>query len=132
MIQFVVYEKLKNRMLIHHNKERAALKEKPTTVLPKQYYLIAAGLSKGIASVSTYPHEVARTRMREFARDGVFKYNGMFQTLGVIGREEGMRGLYAGMGTHVARVVPNSALMFCVYETVKEWIKVNEVEQKKK
>ena len=47
----------------------------------------------------------------------------MFPTLGVIFREEGARGLYAGMGTHVARVVPNSAIMFCAYEVVGSWIK---------
>lgn len=29
----------------------------------------------------------------------------MWQSLILIGREEGRRGLYAGMGTHVARVV---------------------------
>ena len=92
----------------------------------KRELFLAAGASKALATVATYPHEVARTRMREFARGGAFKYEGMFQTLGVIAREEGAGGLYAGMGTHVARVVPNSAVMFCVYEIVKEWIDDNQ------
>lgn len=35
----------------------------------------------------------------------MFKYRGMWQSLILVGREEGRRGLYAGMGTHVARVV---------------------------
>ena len=33
-------------------------------------------------------------------------------------REEGLRGLYCGLGAHLVRVVPNSAIMFLVYEAV--------------
>jgi len=33
-------------------------------------------------------------------------------------REEGVRGLYSGLGAHLVRVVPNSAIMFLVYEAV--------------
>jgi solute carrier family 25 protein 33/36 len=33
-------------------------------------------------------------------------------------REEGLRGLYSGLGAHLIRVVPNSAIMFLVYEAV--------------
>ena len=36
---------------------------------------------------------------------------------------QGRKGIYAGMGTHVARVVPNSALMFMSYEIVQNWIR---------
>lgn len=56
----------------------------------------------GIFSCSTY-------RVSEMfecqAKNGVFKYTGMWQSMLLVAREEGRRGLYAGMGTHVARVV---------------------------
>lgn len=82
------------------------------------------------------------SRLREQARFGTFKYKSMWQSLRLIAREEvgslcfmrsaergcgpdrllssggdcyagqGRKGLYAGMGTHVARVVPNTAIMF--------------------
>jgi len=42
----------------------------------------------------------------------------MIQSLRLIAREEGRAGLYAGMGPHLLRVVPNTALMFLVYESV--------------
>jgi hypothetical protein len=42
----------------------------------------------------------------------------MWQSLGLIAKEEGRRGLYAGMGTHIARVVPNTAIMFLSFEVV--------------
>lgn len=44
------------------------------------------------------------------ARNGVYKYTGMWQSLILVGKEEGRRGLYAGMGTHVARVVSTAYL----------------------
>ena len=60
--------------------------------------------------------------MREQARSGVFKYKGMWQTLNLIAREEGRKGLYSGMGIHLVKVVPNSAFMFLTYEIVRGWL----------
>jgi hypothetical protein len=31
-------------------------------------------------------------------------------------------GLYAGMGVHLSKVVPNSAIMFLAYEVVNSWL----------
>ena len=93
---------------------------------------------------------MARTRLREQARSGVFKYNGMWNTIRLIAREEGksgmvlfsflfildneyfddhmaifcihQTGLYAGLGVHLMKVVPNSAIMFLTYELVNTWL----------
>ncbi|GMH99661.1 hypothetical protein TrLO_g1734 [Triparma laevis f. longispina] len=127
-IQFVVYENLKKRELAKINSNSKSQTQIKT--LPKASYLQNAALSKLVASLLTYPHEVARTRMREQAKNGVFKYTGMWKTISVIAKEEGSRGLYAGMGTHIARVVPNSAIMFCAYEVVGELIRKREVEER--
>lgn len=128
-LHFVVYERIKAR-LVTHNRERIARGDylndpkhssppRPEDLSPVQY-LTAAAMAKFLASTATYPHEVVRTRMREQPKfaGAVPKYRGMIQSLKLIGREEGRRGLYAGMGTHLARVVPNAALMFFTYETV--------------
>jgi len=56
--------------------------------------------------------EVARTRLREEGN----KYTGFFQTLMVVYREEGYRGLYKGMGTHLIRQIPNSMIVMVTYE----------------
>ena len=121
-MQFVIYEKLKSRQMAASNKKRVANGLKPIDKLSKLEYFTTAAISKSIAAISTYPHEVARTRLREQARSGIFKYKGMWQTLGVIGREEGRKGLYAGMGMHLLKVVPNSAIMFLTYEIVNTWL----------
>ena len=56
--------------------------------------------------------EVARTRMREAGS----KYRSFFQTLILVGREEGRRGLYRGLATQLIRQIPNTAIMMAVYE----------------
>ena len=61
-------------------------------------------------------------RMREQARNGVFKYKGMWQTIGLVASEEGRKGLYGGMGVHLLKVVPNSAIMFLTYEIVSSYL----------
>ena len=132
-IQFVLYEKIKAQLLLKKNAKRRLNNLPPLEKLSNSGYFWTAAFAKCCATITTYPHEVARTRMREQSVSGVFKYTGMFQTLRVIAREEGRKGLYAGMGTHTARVVPNSALMFLSYELVNAWlVKENKKENKNK
>ncbi|KAA8491477.1 Solute carrier family 25 member 36-A [Porphyridium purpureum] len=111
MVQFVVYEKLKGYL-----RERDDLSSSDTLKLYE--YFFSAAFAKLLASSLTYPHEVVRTRMREERKLGAHRqYRGMLQSLLKIGREEGRRGLYAGMLVHLSRVVPNTAIMFLTYET---------------
>lgn len=121
-VQFLVYEQLKTRLVKRQNIRRAAQGLEPDDHLPKAVYFFSAAAAKAVASILTYPHEVARTRLREQARSGMFKYHGMWQTLALIAKEEGPGGMYAGMGVHLMKVVPNSAIMFVTYEVVNKWL----------
>lgn len=121
-IQFVIYEHLKTRLLKYSNIKLRAQGLQPTQELSAWTIFWSAAAAKMVASVLTYPHEVARTRMREQARLGAFKYNGMWQTIRLVAKEEGRMGLYGGIGVHLMKVVPNSALMFLTYEVVNEWL----------
>jgi solute carrier family 25 protein 33/36 len=105
-MQFLIYEKMKSSMLVRHE-------EAGRNRLSSVEYLFAAGVSKAVASVLTYPHEVVRTRMREA---GSARYRSMFQSIRLIAKEEGTKGLYGGLGPHLMRVVPNTAIMFMSYE----------------
>ncbi|KAL7526028.1 hypothetical protein ACHAXR_001278, partial [Thalassiosira sp. AJA248-18] len=121
-MQFMIYEQIKTKLLLQQHLLREEQGLAPTDKLPKMYYFFSAAIAKGTASIITYPHEVARTRLREQARNGVFKYKGMWQTIGVVAKEEGRKGLYGGMGIHLLKVVPNSAIMFLTYEVVNSWL----------
>lgn len=126
-LQFIVYEQMKMRLLAASNERRSKEGFPYSDELPKATYFWAAAASKAVAAVATYPHEVARTRLREQARAGVFKYTGMWQTLRLMAAEEGPKSLYAGMGIHLLKVVPNSATMFLCYEIVRSWLDQYEV-----
>ncbi|KAI0652898.1 mitochondrial carrier [Cubamyces menziesii] len=77
-----------------------------------------AGMSKCVATLITYPHEVIRTRLRQPLVDGKVKYTGLVQTLRLIVAEEGVRSLYGGLSAHLMRVIPNAAVMYSIYEAV--------------
>ena len=104
---FVVYERLK---------ERASFKRQNTGIGLESImsYVSSAAIAKSIAAVTFYPHEVARTRLREEGRK--IKYRGFIQTLRIVFKEEGRRGLYGGMSAHLMRVIPSSAVTFLTYE----------------
>lgn len=53
-------------------------------------FMIAGAISKTIASCVAYPHEVARTRLREEGN----KYHKFWQTLHLVWKEEGKAGVY--------------------------------------
>lgn len=132
-IQWIVYEKAKEVLQLTANR-RVTDKGAGITAAGKQQgvgankgkgvkgevraeeFFAAAALSKTVAILLTYPHEVVRTRMREQSVNGVYKYTGFLKTLRLVAREEGAKGLYAGMGIHLARSVPNAAVMFLVFE----------------
>jgi solute carrier family 25 protein 33/36 len=120
--QFMIYEQIKTKLIAQQNVRREEQGLRPTDKLSQLSYFLSAAVAKGAASIITYPHEVARTRIREQARNGVFKYNGMWHTIGVVAKEEGWKGLYSGMGVHLMKVVPNTAIMFLTYEVVNSWL----------
>ncbi|KTW26351.1 hypothetical protein T552_02834 [Pneumocystis carinii B80] len=106
-IQWVLYERFKKRF---------AEKQKPSTWLDP---LVAAGTAKLIATILTYPHEVVRTRLRQYpAQNGHVKYKGLMQCFCLICREEGISALYGGLAIHLLRVIPNAAIMFGSYELI--------------
>eukprot|EP01135_Chromosphaera_perkinsii_P003125 Nk52_evm14s236 gene=Nk52_evmTU14s236 len=116
-LQFVVYEKFKTLIKLHLHETEGQGKA--------HEFMAAAGLAKLIASTSTYPHEVVRTRLRErHSESDMKKYNGLVKTFRSIVKYEGVLGLYNGLGAHLIRVVPNTAIMFTTYElTVTLWEK---------
>ena len=114
VIHFVIYEHLKKTLRIYHAQHGIKKRHKENNTLWD--FLVAAGFSKTVASIIAYPHEVVRTRLRQEDTKGPRKYRSFFQTLLLVYKEEGRKGLYGGLGTQLVRQVPNSAIMFMTYE----------------
>ncbi|KAJ1924800.1 hypothetical protein EC988_010382, partial [Linderina pennispora] len=112
-IQWVVYEQIKKTL--NDRKPSGGAK----TLYDWFEYFGAAASAKLVASVVTYPHEVMRTRLRQPPdAQGKVKYTGLVNSARIIFAEEGMRGFYGGLTTHLLRTVPNAAIMFLSYELV--------------
>lgn len=73
------------------------------------------------ASITTYPHEVIRTRLqihqRALVRAGheADHVPGVIQTFRNVIAQEGWRGLYRGLSINLIRTVPNSAVTLLTY-----------------
>lgn len=110
VIHFVIYESLKARLLeyngsgLNHDRQASDFLR----------FMFAGAISKTCATCVAYPHEVARTRLREEGS----KYKSFLQTLVTVAKEEGFRGLYRGLGTQLIRQIPNTALLMSTYEFV--------------
>jgi solute carrier family 25 protein 33/36 len=123
VLQFTIYGELKRAML-ERDAAAAAGAAPAASSLPAVFaHSWAFGLSaasKLLASALTYPHEVLRTRMREevAAVGAPLKYRTLLQSTRLILREEGVAGLYGGMGVHLLRTVPNAAILVWVVETM--------------
>ncbi|KZC09213.1 Solute carrier family 25 member 36-A [Dufourea novaeangliae] len=112
VIHFVIYEAVKAWLTKHRS--RVSRQDDIKTIRDFIEFMIAASFSKTVASIFAYPHEVARTRLRE---EGT-KYRTFWQTLRTVATEERIFGLYHGLGTHMIRQIPNTAIIMATYEAV--------------
>lgn len=100
-VQFPIYEHFKSMY-------RTETNNAPLTAMQ---LLSASAISKLCASVLTYPHEVIRSRMMDSRTPVTF-----VRICTDIYSQQGILGFYAGLPISVLRVVPNTAVAFCVYE----------------
>ncbi|XP_026473400.1 mitochondrial carrier protein Rim2 isoform X2 [Ctenocephalides felis] len=110
VIHFVIYEAIKAHLLEMRNRNPSQAK----TSRDFFEFMLAGAISKTVASCVAYPHEVARTRLREEGN----KYHSFWQTLATVFREEGRAGIYRGLATQLVRQIPNTAIMMATYESV--------------
>jgi solute carrier family 25 protein 33/36 len=110
MLHFAIYEYLRGRI-------RQRETSRPSRSGARSYLsdcMLAAATSKTIATIAAYPHEVFRTRTRE--RENIGKpFITLFRN---ILKNDGWKAFYRGLGTHLVRQVPNSAILFLTYETI--------------
>lgn len=120
-LQWVLYEEMKKGLarreerIVKSGKERSVWDD----VVSWTGSTAAAGVAKLVAALATYPHEVARTRLRQAPlENGKPKYTGLVQCFKLVWKEEGMVALYGGLTPHLLRTVPSAAIMFGMYEGI--------------
>jgi len=125
VIHFVIYEYLKKQLYLAQNKS----KKDDKTFLDFAGFMLCGACSKTCATIVAYPHEVARTRLRE--ENSV--YRSFWQTLHTVYKNEGRRGLYRGLATQLVRQIPNTAIMMSTYEltvyVLTKWLKEDPQQQ---
>eukprot|EP00850_Spirogloea_muscicola_P005896 SM000027S09677 [mRNA] locus=s27:688259:689711:+ [translate_table: standard] len=81
--------------------------------------LLIGSAAGAIASSATFPLEVARKRMQVGALHGRVIYKGTLDALTSIAREEGVVGLYKGLGPSCLKLMPAAGISFMCYEALK-------------
>jgi len=109
-VQFPLYEKFKLYLK----------KDKGTSELGVVDIMAASSLSKIIASIVAYPHEVLRSRLQDTPDSQNNYKGGLIQNFKQIFKQEGFRGLYKGMGINLVRVTPSCVITFTSYEYIKK------------
>jgi solute carrier family 25 (mitochondrial phosphate transporter), member 23/24/25/41 len=82
---------------------------------------VAGACAGGVACSACYPLDLIRTRLT--IQDAAHKeYDSIADAFGKIARREGFLGLYKGLGTTLMVAVPNLAISYCIYGTMKEFV----------
>ncbi|RKO92195.1 mitochondrial carrier domain-containing protein [Blyttiomyces helicus] len=86
--------------------------------IPNSAQTFLAGASAGcIATITTYPFDLLRTRFALQGRDRV--YTGIFQAVSHIARREGLPGFYRGAAPAVVQIMPQMGIMFEAHAACK-------------
>ncbi|KAM7494854.1 hypothetical protein LguiB_029463 [Lonicera macranthoides] len=114
-ISFYAFERYKN--LLHSVLGVTSSGENISTDLCIR--LVGGGFAGITAASVTYPLDLVRTRLT--AQTNLIYYRGILHALRTICKEEGVSGLYKGLGATLLGVGPNLAISFSVYDTVRSY-----------
>lgn len=132
-INFLTYETVKTMLTEvvchHHHHHHSSEEDTSSGANPSSESLsrtqrawirFASGACAGaVATCSCYPLDLIRTRLAT-QLDSNIKYRGILHAVQVIRHEEGARGLYRGLVATCCVTVPNLAINFTLYESMKE------------
>lgn len=126
VLQYTVFEQLKNYLVAARTaKLRAAGAAAAVAVLNDLDFFFLGALSKLVATASTYPYIVVKSRLQA-GHPHALKYKSSLDGLLTILKEEGIEGLYKGIGSKLVQSVLTAAILFAgqrrIYELTKKAI----------
>jgi solute carrier family 25 phosphate transporter 23/24/25/41 len=91
--------------------------------------LLIGSVAGAISSTATFPLEVARKHMQVGALSGRQVYKNVVHALVSILEQEGILGLYRGLGPSCMKLVPAAGISFMCYEACKKILIDNDEEE---
>ncbi|KAA8529123.1 hypothetical protein F0562_034078 [Nyssa sinensis] len=115
-IQFPTNEKIKSYLAKKNNTT--------TDKLSAGEVAIASAISKIVASIMTYPHEVVRSRLQEQGqvRNSETQCAGVIDCIKKVLHKEGLPGLYRGCATNLFRTTPSAVITPTSYEMIHRFL----------
>jgi len=128
-INFVAYDKVKS-LFIKHVQSRGRKSLSPVEIF------IAGAIAKALATILTYPIQLAQTRQRSGAGHGhgratptkkeepgkQAQYKNMFDVLWKVYQTDGIEGWFSGLQAKLLQTVLMAAFHFLCYEQIKYFI----------
>jgi len=123
VLQYTVFEQLKNFLIKKRTaKLRASGLATAVAILSDWDFLVLGAFSKLVATASTYPYFVVKSRLQA-GHPRALKYKSSLNGLLTIFQEEGIEGLYKGIGSKLVQSVLTAAILFAGQRRIYELIK---------
>ncbi|TDH66877.1 hypothetical protein CCR75_005352 [Bremia lactucae] len=113
-VNFFTFEMVKNSIVAQHHPSFAY--NSWTTMF------VSGALAGATATVACYPIDLIRTRLATQLNTDI-RYTSIRHAVLRISTEEGLPGLYRGMGATLMVTVPNLAVNFTMYESLKNYVR---------
>lgn len=115
-IHFPVYERLKVSFKCYQRDESSN-----ESKINLKRLILASSVSKMVASVLSYPHEILRTRL-QLKSDLPSHHRRLIPLIKITYIQEGIFGFYSGFGTNLFRTLPASAITLVSFEYVRNFL----------
>ncbi|KAH9482977.1 Peroxisomal nicotinamide adenine dinucleotide carrier [Psilocybe cubensis] len=126
IIQYTAFEQLKNFLITRRTAKLRAAAGAATAVavLTDMDFFVLGALSKLVATSITYPYIVVKSRLQAGSANAL-RYKSSIDGLLTILKEEGIEGLYKGIGSKIVQSVLTAAILFAGQRRIFEITKAS-------
>ncbi|KAF8326699.1 mitochondrial carrier domain-containing protein [Cantharellus anzutake] len=127
IIQYTIFEQLKNWLIARRTarlREQTGLSRVVAVLSDLDFFFLGAvsKLGTSMATSATYPYIVIKSRLQA-GHDSALRYKSSIDGILTVIKEEGVSGLYKGVGSKLVQSVLTAAILFAgqkrIYETTR-------------